>query len=93
MRIIRLLLPVAALALMSGCASKTAGLSEEAQQAKNDRYEYITTVDSRIPQRVLKGQDAATNAGSSPVAVARGERARDLIRPRGLTPPLNGVRS
>jgi hypothetical protein len=44
----------------------------------------VTTTDSRIPQRVLKGEHAAHNQGSSSVAVFHGERARDLIRPRGL---------
>jgi hypothetical protein len=42
----------------------------------------VTTTDSRIPQRVLKGEHAAHNQGSSPVF--HGERARDLIRPLGL---------
>lgn len=84
MRLVRLLPPLTLLFVLSGCASKTAGLSDEAKKARNDRYEYVTTVDSRIPQRVLKGQGPSHNTGTSPVAVLHGERARDLIRPRGL---------
>jgi hypothetical protein len=52
----------------------------------------VTTTDSRIPQRVLKGEHAAHNQGSSPVAVFHGERARDLIRPAASTARMGSGR-
>ena len=73
---------VAPLCLGTGCANYNSKLSPEAKKLLDERYEWVTTTDSRIPQRVLKGEPAAHNQGSSPVF--HGERARDLIRPRGL---------
>lgn len=84
MKTLRLLPIVALLCVLTGCATTQAKLSPEAKKILNDRYEWVTTTDSRIPRRVLKGQNAAYNTGSSPVAVFHGERARDLIRPRGI---------
>ncbi|GAB5560787.1 MAG: hypothetical protein SynsKO_24340 [Synoicihabitans sp.] len=84
MKYLRLLPVVVLLCLGTGCASNKAKLSPEAKKLLNERYEWVTTTDSRIPQRVLKGEYAEQNQGSSPVAVLHGERARDLIRPRGL---------
>ena len=83
MKTFPLVLTCIALAFSSGCASSSSGLSPEAKKLQNERYEYIKTVDSHIPQRVLKGQKAEHNSGTSPVAVLEGEKARDILRPRG----------
>lgn len=83
MKTLRLLPIVTLLCVFTGCASTKANLSPEAKKILNDRYDWVTTTDSHIPQRVLKGQNAAYNTGSSPVTVLHGERARDLLRPRG----------
>ncbi len=84
MKNLRFIPVVALLCLGTGCATNHAKLSPEAKKPLDERYEWVTTTDSRIPQRVLKGEYAAQNQGSSPVAVFRGERARDLIRTRDL---------
>ena len=84
MKHLRFIPVVALLCLGTGCANYNSKLSPEAKKLLDERYEWVTTTDSRIPQRVLKGEYAAQNQGSSPVAVFRGERARDLIRPRGI---------
>ena len=67
MKILRLLPIVALLCVLTGYATTQAKLSPAAKKILDDRYEWVTTTDSRIPQRVLKGQDADYNNGSSPV--------------------------
>lgn len=85
MKHLRLLPVVALLCLGTGCANYNSKISPEAKKLLDERYEWVTTTDSRIPQRVLKDEHAAHNQGSSPVAVFHGERARDLIRPAAST--------
>lgn len=86
MKKIPLLIIGTAALVAGGCATNSAKLSDEAKQAKNERYVYVKTIDSHIPQRVPVGGEVANNEGSSPVGVVTGERARDLLRPRGLNP-------
>lgn len=92
MKHLRLLPVVALLCLGTGCANYNSKLSPEAKKLLDERYEWVTTTDSRIPQRVLKGEHAAHNQGSSPVAVFHGERARDLIRPAASTARMGSGR-
>jgi|GEM_PF-1763407 len=83
MKSLRLALCACGLLLVTGCASRSSGLSDEAKRQRAQAYEYVRTVDSHIPQRVARGNEAEYNSGSSPVTVIKGQQAQDMLRPRG----------
>ncbi len=77
MKSLRLALCACGLLLVTGCASRSSGLSDEAKRQRAQAY------DSHIPQRVARGNEAEYNSGSSPVTVIKGQQAQDMLRPRG----------
>jgi hypothetical protein len=59
---------------------------EKSKTAQDDGYEYVTVTGSNVPQRVKKGQAAATVSPTSSMSAEEFDKMRQKLRTPGKSP-------